>query len=497
MKINVYTILLIILLASLTNIVSAQPGTLDASFGSGGIVTTNISTADDQILATAIQSDNKIVTVGYSEKPFQFTLARYNTNGTLDTTFGINGIVKTAFNDAAVGRSVVIQADGKIVVGGDAEGKFALARYTASGLLDSSFGNQGKILTTIGNTSAINGIALQSDGKIVAAGVTEKLSDFAAARYTSSGVLDTTFGGGDGIVITDFANDDDRATSVKIQSDGKIVVAGSAIDQDLNAAFGIVRYNTDGTLDSNFNGSGMVTTVTNCGANSLGIQADGKIVVTGSSDDIYLARYTTSGLLDTAFGTDGIAVTNIGGNYDNAYGLVIDSMGRILVAGSTISNGNEDMIVARYQSSGSLDASFDNGDGIVAVSLGSQSDIANSVALQSSGGIIAGGSKGEFGSKEFATIKLTGFQPTAANATISGRVMAGPKGIFQVRISRTDSQGNTTYAMTNFAGYYYFYNQQVGQTYTLSAYHNLHTFAPSTLLINLTGDYSSANFAAQ
>lgn len=351
-------------------------------------------------------------------------------------------------------------------------------------------------MTTIGNTAAINAVVLQSDGKIVASGFTEKLGDFATARYTSSGVLDTTFGTG-GIVITDFANDNDRASAVKLQSDGKVLVAGAVVDQDLNTAFGIVRYNSDGTLDTNFNGNGMVTTATNCGIEALAVQADGKIVVTGSFDDIYLARYSPSGALDTTFGIDGIVTTNIGGNSDNAYDLIIDLMGRIIVAGSTISNGNEDMVVARYQNSGSLDATFDNGDGIVIVSLGSQSDIANSVALQSNSGIIAGGSKGEFGSKEFATIKLIGQLPTAANATISGRVTSGPKGVAQIRVARTDSQGNTIYAMTNFYGYYYFYNQQVGQTYTLSAYHNLYTFTPSSLIVSLTADYSNANFTAQ
>lgn len=496
-EILLYSISLVILLAGLTNTASAQPGVLDTSFGSGGIVTTNVSTSDDQILATAIQSDNKIVTAGYSEKPALFTVARYNTNGTLDSTFGTGGIVKTSFNNSGFARAIIIQSDGKIIVGGDAENKFALVRYTSTGQLDTNFGSQGKVLTTIGNVSAIYGLSVQSDGKIIAAGFTEKLADFAIVRYTSNGGLDTAFGGGDGIVTTDFANDDDRATSIKLQSDGRILVAGSSVDLDLNTTFALTRYNTDGTLDENFNGSGKVTTVTSCGAEALGIQSDGKIVVTGAFDDIYLARYTTSGDLDTTFGSGGIVTTNIGGNYDNAYDLVIDAAGKILVAGSTVSSGNEDMIVARYQSNGSLDASFDNGDGIAIISLSSQSDIANSIALQSNGGIIAGGSKGEFGAKEFATIKLIGYQPTAADAVISGRVTSGPKGVSQVRVALTNNQGNTIYAMTNFLGYYYFYNQQVGQTYILSAHHNLYSFTPSSLAVNLTGDYSSANFAVQ
>jgi len=493
----VHFLVAITLFLSLTNIVSAQPGTLDNNFGTNGSVFTNVSVADDEVLATAIQTDNKIVVVGYSEKPAQFTIARYQTNGTLDLTFGTNGIVKTQFDGAGFALAVVIQTDGKILVGGSAEGMFALTRYTSSGQLDTGFGNQGIVLTTIGNNSTINGIAVQTDGKIVAAGYTEKNSDFAIARYTSSGVLDTSFGGGDGIEITDFYTDNDRATAVKIQSDGKIVAVGLSVDLDLSTNFAIARYNSNGSLDTSFNGSGKVTTLTECGADALGIQSDGKIVVTGSLDDIYLARYTTSGVLDTTFGTNGIVTTNIGGNYDNAYDLAIDAAGRILISGSTISNGNEDMVVAKYLTSGNLDTSFDNGDGIVTISLGTNSDIAYSLSLQSNGGIIVGGSRGNFGSKEFATARLIGVQPTAANAIISGRVTrASGSGVSQVRVSIINGQGTVSYAITNSFGYYSFANLPVGEIYILTPNHKSYTFTPSSRVISLLDDFTEADFTA-
>lgn len=501
---SVYFLTVITLFLALTGAVSAQPGALDTTFGTGGAATTNVSTSDDEILATAIQSDNKIVTVGYSGKPAEFTIVRYNTNGSLDTTFGTNGIVKTTFNDISFARAVAIQSDGKIVVGGVAESKFALARYTTSGQLDSGFGSQGKVLTSVGTTSSINEIAIQSDGKIVAAGYTEKLGDFAVARYTTAGALDTTFGGGDGITITDFFGDDDRAESVKLQADGKILLAGSSVDGDLFTNFALARYNTDGSLDTNFGSAGIVATVTNCGANAGGcnandleVQSDGKIVITGSLDDIYLIRYTASGSLDTTFGSNGVVATNIGGNYDNAYELVIDAAGRILVSGSTISNGNEDMVVAKYLSTGVLDTSFDNGDGIVTITLGSNSDIAYSISLQSGGGIIVSGSKGDFGSKEFATARLIGVQPTAANATISGMITKSTGGgASQVRVSLIDGMGNTSYAITNSFGYYSFTNVPVGQTYILIANHKFYTFTPSSRVINLMEDFTMANFVA-
>lgn len=492
-----------ICLGGFTTFTFAQPGTLDTNFGSGGKRLTNISTADDEILATAIQPDNKIIVVGYSEKPAQFTIARYSNFGNLDSTFGTGGIVKTAFNGTGFANSVIIQSDGKIVLGGMAENKFALVRYNSSGQIDSSFGNQGKVLTTIGNSSAINDITIQSDGKIIAAGYTEKLADFAVARYNSNGTLDTTFGSG-GIVITDFFNDDDRATSVSLQSDGKIVVGGGIFDLDLLKNFAVVRYNSNGSLDTSFNGDGKKTTFVECGdealgcgIDALGLQSDGKIVVTGSAGDIYLARYNTNGSLDTTFGNNGIVITNLGGNYDNAYDLAIDMVNGILVAGSTISSGDEDMVVAKYTSNGTLDTTFDNGDGIVTISLGSNSDISYSLSLQPNGGIVLGGSQGNFGSKQFATVRLIGLQPTAANASISGKVTSSNGiGISQVRVSLTDSQGITTYVMTSSFGYYTFNDVPVGQTYILTPNSVRYSFTPTSMLVSLTDDYTGADFIA-
>lgn len=477
--------------------VFASPGTLDSTFGSSGVALTNVSTADDEILAIASQPDNKIIVVGYSDKPAQFTIARYNTNGSLDTTFGTGGIVKTSFSSTSIARAVAIQADGKIVVGGDAGQVFALVRYTSSGQLDATFGNQGKVLTTIGNSSAINSIAIQSDGKIIAAGYTEKLGDFAVARYMTNGSLDTTFGGGDGIVVTDFYGDDDRATSVKLQADGKIVVGGKVVDFDLFTDFGLARYNSDGSPDTSFNGSGTVSTVTDCGINSLAVQTDGRIVVGGSLDDVVLARYGSDGSLDNTFGTNGIVTTNIGGSPDNAYSLTLDGSNGIILAGSTLSNGNEDFFVAKYSNAGVLDSSFDNGDGIVITSLGSNSDIGYAISLAPDGHIVVGGSQGDFGSKQFGVARYVGFQTTAANVTISGRVAnSNGAGVSNVRISLSNSQGVIGYAITNSFGYYTLYDVPAGSTYILIPNSNRYTFTPTSRTLNLLDDYTGADFIA-
>lgn len=368
---------------------AAPPGTLDTSFGTSGATYRNVSSADDEILALAVQPDNKIVAAGYSESSKQFTIARFNPNGSSDTAFGTGGIAKTSFGGDSIARAVAIQSDGKILVGGNMGVSFTLVRYTATGQMDTTFGNQGVVVTSFGNSAGITGLAVQTDGKIIATGYTDEFGDFALARYLVDGTLDTTFGGGTGKVMTDFSGDTDRPSSVKLQSDGKIVVAGSGVDADLSTGFAIARYNIDGSLDTSFNGGGTLITVTGCGANALGIQSDGKIVATGSTDDVYLARYNTNGSLDTSFGITGVITTNIGG-IDSAFALTIDLSGSILVGGSTISAGNEDFFVAKYQGNGSLDPAFDNGDGIVITPLGTNSDTAYSVSLQPNGGIILG-----------------------------------------------------------------------------------------------------------
>ena len=489
---------------------AVSPGTLDANFGTSGVALRNISTSNDEILAVAIQSDNKIVAVGYSEGTPVFTITRFNTNGTPDTGFGTGGLVQTSFalpNNNLVdvpsyAYTVAIQSDGKIVVAGDIGfGRaFGLARYTSTGQLDSSFGNGGKVITETQNVSALRQIAIQSDGKIIAVGSTT-VSDFAVVRYTTGGALDTTFGGGDGIAITDFYNEADNATSVKLQSDGKIVVAGGAVEPDfLTTLFAVARYNTNGSLDTSFNGNGLKTVFTECGpdalgcgAETMGIQPDGKIAVAAGNDDIYLARFNADGSQ-----INGVITTNIGGSSDKAYSMAIDSAGAILIAGSTLAKGDENFFVAKYLSSGVLDQSFDNGDGIVITPLGSNSDIGHAIAVQPNAGIIVGGSKGDFGAKEFALVRYLGVQPTAANALITGRIVsANGSGISNVRVALTNGQGTTVYAITSSFGYYSFYDIPVGQTYIITPNSTRYTFTPSSLVITLMDDLTTANFTAQ
>ena len=202
----------------------AEAGSLDRSFGSMGRVTTSFPAGGAWGNALAIQADGKIVVAGSVDGAF--ALARYDPDGSLDTSFGSSGLVTTSFAEGdAWGNALAIQANGLIVVGGSAGGKFALVRYTIDGLLDSSFGSGGQLTTWFaGGRAWATAVTIQTDGKIVAAGGDGR--KFALARYETNGALDNRFGG-DGKVRTDFGPQaKDYVIGATLQSDGKIVAAG-------------------------------------------------------------------------------------------------------------------------------------------------------------------------------------------------------------------------------------------------------------------------------
>jgi uncharacterized delta-60 repeat protein len=411
--------------------VAAAEGDLDTNFDSDGKVTTAIGGSNHRVRSVAIQSDGKIVAAGEGfGSLWDFALARYNTDGTLDTSFDSDGKVTTVFgasNDRVY--SVAIQSDGKIVVAGvsytGSSNDFALVRYNTDGSLDTSFDSDGKVTTDFGggNDQAFS-VAIQSDGKIVAAGNSRNGNwDFALARYNTDGSLDTSFDSG-GKVTTDFGGGNDRAYSVAIQSDGKIVAAGYSSNGS-NNDFALARYNTDGTLDTNFDSGGKVTTDFGGGndyAFSVAIQSDGKIVAAGrgsnGGDDFALVRYNTDGTLDTNFDSGGKVTTDFGGDDDQAYSVAIQSDGKIVVAGLSYTGSNNGFALVRYNTDGTLDTSFDS-DGKVTTAIGGTNDRAYSVAIQSDGKIVAAGYSFSGISQDFALVRYLGGGASAASVASS------------------------------------------------------------------------------
>lgn len=367
---------------------SAQDGSLDLSFSSDGRVTTPIGTFDDEARAIILQSDGKILVAGHSYgiADYDFAVVRYNSDGTLDNTFGTSGIVTTPIgsgDDKA--RSIALQSDGKIVVAGysytGSADAIALARYNTDGTLDNTFDGNGILTAAEGVYSEYaQGVAIQSDGKIVVAGGINNVGglDVRLMRFNINGSLDNTFDS-DGMVQTVVtANYSDYANAVKIQSDGKIVVAGYA-NSGFEANFMLLRYNTDGSLDNTFDTDGIIADqifgTFNEYANALAIQDDGKLLVTGNTNnsnyDFVTLRYNSNGTLDNTFDNDGVAVVDWGTLTDmgQAAAILVQSDGDIVVAGLRDISPNLYFAVAKYNGDGSLDNTFDS-DGLVTTDFG-------------------------------------------------------------------------------------------------------------------------------
>jgi len=389
-------------------------GALDTSFDSDGKTYTpmgvplNTSASD-----VAVQSDGKVVVAGYGNNGVtdDFLVARYKADGSPDSSFGTGGIVtydlsfQNPFGDRA--SCVAIQPDGKIVVGGvtNTSGNnpdFALVRFTTNGGVDTTFGSNGIVVTSFGSSEYINDIAIQPDGKIVAVGYVYVSSayDIAVARYNPNGSLDTSFDG-DGKLTTDFAGGGDRADAVAIQADGKIVIAGQA-STGPGFDFALVRYNVDGSLDTAFDGDGKLTTdITNSNdaATSIEIQPNGRIIAAGAGGsgngvDYVMARYNANGSLDTSFDGDGKVVTSILPGRDIATGMVLLSDGRIVLAGNSFNGSNDDVSLARYNADGSLDGSFGSGGTRTFDLLNSSNDIISGVAIDPAGRLVVAGETG-------------------------------------------------------------------------------------------------------
>jgi uncharacterized delta-60 repeat protein len=349
-----------------------RDGTLDSTFGTGGKVTTDLAGRSETAYAVAVQSDGKIVVAGTTTSPVtknDFVVVRYTASGALDTGFGEGGKVVTSFSDESdTAWALVIQADGRIVVGGDSNGNgvvptgldFALARYNADGALDATFGTGGKVTTSVrpnGGRDSIYALALQTvDGetRIVAAGGE---GDFSLARYRADGQLDASFGMGG--TLTDLLGSSiGAARAVAVAADGSVVAAGHHTHD-----FAVVRLDRNGRMDGGFGAGGkVITPVTSSWdeAQGVAIDADGKIVVagwafeTGSSGNFALVRYDSQGHLDPSFGGTGTVLTPVAAptKPDQGTAVVLQSdprvpTVRVLVAGYA-SGSNSDFAVTRF-----------------------------------------------------------------------------------------------------------------------------------------------------
>jgi uncharacterized delta-60 repeat protein len=433
-------------------------GNLDASYGMAsdgtpdGMVNISLGNGNDTTTATALQADGKLLVVGTSTSTINGTTSknmvveRFNTDGTLDITFGAgnsdgsdDGVVSISLgagDDEGVG--IVVQTDGKIVVvgtstsvSGDSSSNMVIVRLLPTGAFDSTFGtaNDGVVNLSLGNGNDVaNAVTLQADGKIVLVGTNTDSgsSNVAIVRLNTDGSPDTGFGAGtsdgtpDGVVSVSLGAGNDIGSAVAVQADGKIVVAGTSTSVGGSSSnIVLLRLTANGTLDSSFGTTndgtpdGVVNLSLGDGndvANALKIQPDGKLVVVGTtvnagSSNMAVARLNTDGSLDTTFGTsndgtpDGVVSLSLGNGDDVAHALAIQADGKIVMVGTTSSTGStSNAVVVRLNADGSLDASFGQSDdgtpnGVVNLSVGDGNDFGKAVILQADGKILLAGDR--------------------------------------------------------------------------------------------------------
>jgi len=358
---------------------------LDTSFSGDGKVTTSFSAGNDIGSGIAVQSDGKIVVVGTSDNlsgTSEFAVARFTVNGSLDPSFGVGGMVTTFFsagND--IGSGIAVQSDGKIVVVGTSDNlsgtsEFAVARFTVDGSLDPSFGVGGMVtLSFTAGDDVGSGIAVQSDGKIVVVGTSDNLSgtsEFAVARFTVDGSLDNSFSG-DGMVTLSFTAGDDVGSGIAVQSDGKIVVVGTTDDLS-NTWLAVARFTVNGSLDPSFGVGGTVISISSSNGDDMGsgnaVQSDDRTVVVGSSDDgsgkwrFVVARFNIDASFPDPAIDSGKAITSFTAGDDVGSGIAVQSDGRIVVVGTADDgSGDSDFAVARYPADLSLTGGGGGGGG--------------------------------------------------------------------------------------------------------------------------------------
>lgn len=403
-------------------------GVVDGSFGASGKRMTNIASSTHEINALALDTSNKIVAAGKITRIisgmgyyYDGVALRYTSTGSLDAAFDTDGWTLVYASGVSV-RAMTRQNDGKLILAGkftyaDSWGAytdFAIARFNTDGSPDATFGVNGrKNIYGDGRDSVINAVAVQpADGKIVVVGRTYFYGAM-VGRLNADGSEDYTFGGLQ-------TSQHGAGQAVAIQVDGKILAAGAD-----NGDFVIVRYNPlDGSLDTTFDGDGIAYVDVSGGgydsANSIGLQPDGKIVVAGYADgDMGFARLNTNGSLDTTFNGTGKKVVSFGTGIDSVAQIARQADGKWVGVGSADPSGTgyTDAALVRLNTNGSLDTTF-NGIGYKTLDFGSSIDFFLGVAISPKAKITTILERGDLSA--YGTIRLAQFNPDGSADTSFG-----------------------------------------------------------------------------
>lgn len=387
----------------------AQPGMLDATFGTGGIVTTSVLTGYNNALTTVVQPDGKIIAAGNVgvTSNYDVGVVRYNEDGSLDPTFGLGGmVIIEASNFKSFAEDIALQADGKILLAGRIFNDISfvssslLIRLLPNGTLDNDFGTGG-IVSALHNGEDNNAeaIALQQDGKILIAGHHE--DRFAVMRFNSDGSVDNTFGTA-GMAKADVGRSLCFINDITLQRDGKIIAAGMGFNDNSNYGFAVARFNTDGSLDIDFADLG--TKIFNVGPGndfltSVKLQRNDKLVLGGHTwianqpllqYDLAVTRLNVDGSIDETFGNNGSAITNVLFGASYITGMILQPDDQIIIGSNINSQFDFDVAIARYTADGVLDNTFGT-NGITTVDVAGFEDYCQGIALQPDGKIVSCG----------------------------------------------------------------------------------------------------------
>ena len=372
-----------------------RPGDLDPTFGTDGKVRTDFPLTA-QVGGGALQPDGKIVVAARTGASNPYVIARYTSDGDPDTTFGTsNGRQISPFN--VFTRAVAIQPDGKILVGGSGEAplpvSFALFRLNSDGSTDASFGSNGLLTLDYGAESYAYDVVVLSDGKILVSGEVFLDNSFLLVRLNPNGSLDITFGNGGSVrAKMGTAVAPGAAAAIAIQPDGKIVAAGFSAD-----AWAIARFHPDGQFDNDFSNDGKILFNFSEAADKavdVVLQPDGKILVAGQHWGMLgatsvVARLNPDGTPDNTFGTGANGIVQPLQEINLAASLVLDASGKILIAGTKLLFPGNDIIVIRLNPDGSKDTTF--GVGGVAQTDVDLQDVAEELLLQPDGKVVVVG----------------------------------------------------------------------------------------------------------
>lgn len=409
--------LILLSFLSLNTLVFAQDGTLDNSFGSNGKVTTSVTSGNDMAQDILVQNDGKILVggdVSFANTDSYIQLVRYNANGTLDNTFGNNGKVTTLFAQGSSGfKAMALQNDGKIVVVGFVNNKvgtaenldFAIIRYNTNGSLDTSFDTDGKVTTDFNSVRDVaHAVAIQSDGKIVVAGDTRQgiYSHDILVRYDMTGALDASLNASGKVITPSYANENQKAYTIKVLADNKIIIASrvaSSVQVGDLIGSRLIKYTNEGKLDLTFGRDGIKSDVfTQLPTHK--ILDNGKILIAGMDGSPFgssftITRLNADGEIDTSFGTNGKIKTLLSGYHTYTKDILVQNDGKIVLTAAFTDIG----VVApslffglvRCKADGTLDNTFGmDGASIIRASLANERYVKS--AIQTDGKIVSCGS---------------------------------------------------------------------------------------------------------